>query len=232
MSVFNILFLVFCALFITSASLEISGYYKKISLMEYIAKPCMYIFLLAASLMILIPSLPDSADIIFFLTFAIVCGLAGACLQFLPKRKKTVIVSSLLFITSFLCYIRLIQPSFRLFTIPVWASVSIFLIYLILLLLYYNYVIGKRNLLKTAGIALFMIPLMLLHYGTILTLFGQFRLYSIMLFLGSTIFILSQALIVKGFFIKASEKDRLIRMILYIAGTFFITGGYTLMVSL
>ena len=75
-----------------------------------------------------------------------------------------------------------------------------------------------------------MIPLMILHYGSILTLFGQPRLYSALLFAGCTIFIAAQALIVKGFFIKASSKDRIFRMVLYIAGQFFVTAGFSLMV--
>lgn len=230
MSIFNILFFVFAALFIASAILEIIGYHKKISLMEYIAKPCMYSFLLASSLMILIPLTPDSISIIIFVSAAVIFGLIGAELQFLPKRKRTVITSSLFFIASFLCYIHLILPSFRLFSLPIWANAIIFAVYLTILILYYIFIIGKRSFVKTAGIAIFMIPLLILHYGSILTLFGQPRLYSLQLFAGSSIFIASQALIVKGFFIKATERDRLFRMILYVAGQFFVTYGFTMMV--
>lgn len=130
----------------------------------------------------------------------------------------------------FLSFIILIRPSFRLFSLPRWASAAIFTAYLTLFVLYYIFSIGKRNLLKTAGITIFMIPLMVLHYGSILTLCGQPKLYSVLLFAGSTIFIAAQALIVKGFFVKASPKDRLFRMILYIAGQFFVTAGFSLMV--
>ena len=88
MSIFNILFLVFTAFFIASAILEIIGYHKKINLMEYIANPCLYVFLLAAWLMVLIPLIPDSLNILVFVSAAVVFGLTGACLQFLPKKKK------------------------------------------------------------------------------------------------------------------------------------------------
>lgn len=229
MNIFNILFLIFATFFVASATLEIVGYHKKIPLMEYIAKPCMYAFLLAASLMLLIPRVPDSINITVYVSAAILFGLIGAELQFLPKRKRIVITSSLFFIASFLCYIRLIQPSFRLFSLPFWASVLILVVYLALLVLYYIFIIGKRSFIKTAGITIFMIPLMILHYGSILTVFGQPKLYSALLFVGCTIFIASQALIVKGFFIKASERDRLLRMILYVSGQFFVTCAFTLM---
>ena len=230
MSIFNILFLVFTALFIASAIVEITGYYKKISLMEYIANPCMYVFLLASWIMVLTPLLPDSLNIIICVSAAVLFGLTGACLQFLPKTKKNVAASALFFIASFLSFIILIRPSFRLFSLPRWASAAIFTAYLTLFVLYYIFSIGKRSLVKTAGITIFMIPLMVLHYGSILTLCGQPKLYSALLFAGSTIFIAAQALIVKGFFVKASPKDRLFRMILYIAGQFFVTAGFSLMV--
>ena len=229
MSIFNILFLVFTAFFIASAILEIIGYHKKINLMEYIANPCLYVFLLAAWLMVLIPLIPDSLNILVFVSAAVVFGLTGACLRFLPKKRKNVITSAIFFIASFLCYIMLIQPSFRLFSLPAWISAIIFLIYVAMFVLYYIFVIKRRNVAKTVGIAFFMIPLMILHYGSILTLFGQPRLYSELLFAGCTIFIAAQALIVKGFFIKASSKDRIFRMVLYIAGQFFVTAGFSLM---
>lgn len=230
MSIFNILFLVFTTLFVASAVLEIIGYHKKINLMEYIANPCLYVLLLAAWLMILVPLIPDSLNIIIFVSAAVLFGLTGACLQFLPKKKRIVVTSAIFFIASFLCYIMLIRPSFRLFSLPVWISVIIFLAYVAMFVLYYIFVTGKRSPVKTAGIAIFMIPLMILHYGSIITLFGQPRLYSALLFAGCSIFIAAQALIVKGFFIKASARDRLFRMILYIAGQFFVIAGFSLMV--
>ncbi len=230
MSIFNILFLVFTTLFIASAILEIIGYHKKINLMEYIANPCLYVFLLAAWLMVLVPLIPDSLNIIIFVSAAVLFGLTGACLQFLPKKKRIVITSAICFIVSFLCYIILIRPSFRLFSLPIWVSAIIFAVYAAMLVLYYIFVTGKRSPAKTVGIAIFMIPLMVLHYGSILTLCGQPRLYSAMLLAGCTIFIAAQALIVKGFFIKASARDRLLRMILYIAGQFFVIAGFSLMV--
>lgn len=146
------------------------------------------------------------------------------------KNEKNVAASAIFFIASFLSFIILIRPSFRLFSLPRWASAAILTAYLTLFILYYIFSIGKRSLLKTAGITIFMIPLMVLHYGSILTLCGQPKLYSALLFAGSTIFIAAQALIVKGFFVKASPKDRLFRMILYIAGQFFVTAGFSLMV--
>ncbi len=141
MSIFNILFLVFTAFFIASAILEIIGYHKKINLMEYIANPCLYVFLLAAWLMVLIPLIPDSLNILVFVSAAVVFGLTGACLQFLPKKRKNVITSAIFFIASFLCYIMLIQPSFRLFSLPAWISAIIFLIYVAMFVLYYIFVI-------------------------------------------------------------------------------------------
>ncbi len=230
MSIFNILFLVFSFLFIVSAVLEIIAYHKKISLMEYIAKPCMYVFLISGFVMLLIPFVPDSLNIIVWNSTALVFALIGSCLQFFPKKRKIIIISSLLFVASFLCYTALIFPSFRLFSIPLFISILIFVLYLTLFVLYYLFIIGKRNIIKTVSIAIFMIPLMILHYGSILTLCGQPKIYSLLLFIGCTIFIASQAMIVKGFFIKATPFYRLLRMILYIAGQFFVTAGFSLMV--
>lgn len=231
MSVFSILLFIFWTLFIASAACEIAGYHKKNIRMEHIAKPCMYVFLLAASLMILIPLIPDSISVIIYGSLALLFALAGALLQFFPKKHKTVILSSACFILNFLCYIKLLSPSFKLFSLPFPVTVIISLIYLSALVFFYFYVIGKRNKTKTAGIIIFMLPLMILHYGSIITLTGQPKLYSALLFTGTTVFIASNAMIVKGFFKPASEKDRLIRMCLYIAGQFFVTAGYTLMVS-
>ncbi len=230
MSIFNILFLIFAALFVASALTEIISYHKKLSLAEYIATPCMHTFLLAAWLMVLIPLIPDSLTIIVWISAASAFGLTGACLQFLPKKRKNVIICAIFFVASFFSYIMLIRPSFRLFSFSPWIIAAIFAVYIALFVLYYIFAIGKRNALKTAGTVVFIAPLMILHYGSILTLFGQPRLYSALLFAGCTILTAAQALIVKGFFIKANPKDRVFRMILYITGQFFVTAGFSLMV--
>lgn len=232
MSIFNILFLTFCILFIASAVMEIISYKKHLKKLEYAAKPMMYVFLLVSALMILIPLIPDSINIVVYLSIAILTGLAGAQVQFLAKTKKTVITSSLLFIVGFICWINLIRPSFWLYTLPAIANILIILIYGGLLALFYIRYTGKQDPSKTAGIILYMVPLAILHYGTILTLCGQPAIYSIVLVAGSSTMMASQAMIVKGFFIHASEKDRLTRMILYISAQFLITAGFTLMVRI
>lgn len=232
MSIFNILFLSFCSLFITSAALEIISYKRHNTKLEMAAKPMMFAFLLISSLMLLIPQLPDSINIIVYLSLAILFGLAGAQIQFLPKTKKTVIISSALFIVGFICWLKLIHPSFWLYSLPVFVNILIILAYAGLLAFFYINSTGKRTAVKTAGILLFLIPLAAFHYGTILTLFGHPEIYSITLTAGSTVMLASQAMIIKGFFKPASEKDRLLRMILYIGAQFLITAGFTVMVIL
>lgn len=231
MSIFNILFLVFWTFFLASATLEIFYYIKKTTSKEHVFNPCMHAFLLISSLMILIPNIPDSINIVLFLSVALLTALAGSCIQFFPKNRKNTLFSCLLFFTGFLCYAKLIAPSFRLFSLPVWLTLLIWLVYGGLIALYHFFVIGKRSSKKTVVSCVFFIPLIIFHYGTILTVIGQPKLYSIILFIGCNILTASQVLIVKGFFIKAAEKERLIRMILYVTGQFFVAAGYTLMVT-
>lgn len=231
MNIFTILLMIFTAFFTASAVLEITAYNKKIKLLEHIAKPGIYVFLLLTSLMILIPRIPDSINIIIFLSIALITGLAGSTLQFFPKTKKNLILILSLFMTGFLCHLLLIAPSFRLFRAHPAVAITFLLIYAATLFFYYKYCIGKRNHIKTACIIVYLAPLLFLHYGTVITLCGQPHLYSALLFTGATVSIASQGLIIRGFFSKTSEKERLLRMILYIAGQFFVTAGYTLMVS-
>lgn len=230
MSVFNILFIVFWTFFIASAALEVIGYNKRNLLMEQIAKPCLFGFLLLSSLMLLIPNIPDSTNIIIFVSVALCCGLAGSCIQFVPKTKKTVVLSSGLFILGVISYTYLFIPSYRLFPLPGIITAAVILIYFGLLAAFYYFIIGKRELIKTVGILAFMLPLIFMHYSALITLIGQPKLYSILLFIGSSVYVASQVFIVKGFFKPSSDRERLARMILYIAGQFFVTAGFTLMV--
>lgn len=231
MSVYNILFLVFWTFFLASAALEIFYYSKKNVRMEFVFKPSMYAFLLISSLMILIQNFPDSNNIIICMTLFLSASLASGVILLYPKTRKKVLTACLLYVTGFICCTRLISPSFRLFSLPAWLTLLVLIIYAGLFASYYFFVIGKRNIVKTVFIAGYFLPLMNFHYGTILTVFGQPKLYSVLLFTGSSIFTAANALIVKGFFIKAQDKERLSRMVLYEAGLFLITAGYTLMVS-
>ncbi|MBQ1627911.1 MAG: hypothetical protein II098_01970 [Treponema sp.] len=230
MSVLYILFFVFSGLFTASTILNIIACGKKIRVMEYICRPAQYVFMLAAELMVLIPRIPDSIHIIAALSFSVASTMASSCILLFPKKRKLLVTSISLLILSYLSFIHIIGPSFILFSLPGAATACTITVYVLILTLYYFFVTDTRNIIKSIAVILLMVPIIIMHYGSLLTLFGQPRLYSILLTAGSTVLIISQVMTSRGFFKRTSDNERLIKRIIQMVGLLFVTAGFTVMV--
>ncbi len=228
---FLIIFLISTGLFLISAVLQTIGYCKKINIMEYIAKPLMYASLISAAVFALIPRLPDSYNILICTCIALGLGMLAACLLLAPKRKRFLIASMLSFTLSSTGWLCLIWPSFKLFSPNPYITVVLLVIYTTLFVLFVLFEIGKKSPVKIAGIFVYLLPIMVFHYATILTLLGQPKLYSAILTAGSTCLLVSQAFIVKGFFKKASPSIRFARTIVFSISQLAITAGFIVMVT-
>lgn len=225
-----ILFFVFSGLFTASTILNIIACGKKIRVMEYICRPAQYVFMLAAELMVLIPRIPDSIHIIAALSFSVASTMASSCILLFPKKRKLLVTSISLLILSYLSFIHIIGPSFILFSLPGAATACTITVYVLILTLYYFFVTDTRNIIKSIAVILLMVPIIIMHYGSLLTLFGQPRLYSILLTAGSTVLIISQVMTSRGFFKRTSDNERLIKRIIQMVGLLFVTAGFTVMV--
>ena len=232
MSVLYILFFVFSGLFTASTILNIIACGKKIRVMEYICRPAQYVFMLAAELMVLIPRIPDSIHIIAALSFSVASTMASSCILLFPKKRKLLVTSISLLILSYLSFIHIIGPSFILFSLPGAATACTITVYVLILTLYYFFVTDTRNIIKSIAVILLMVPIIIMHYGSLLTLFGQPRLYSILLTAGSTVLIISQVMTSRGFFKRTSDNERLIKRIIQMVGLLFVTAGFTVMVCI
>ena len=230
MSVLYILFFVFSGLFTASTILNIIACGKKIRVMEYICRPAQYVFMLAAELMVLIPRIPDSIHIIAALSFSVASTMASSCILLFPKKRKLLVTSISLLILSYLSFIHIIGPSFILFSLPGAATACTITVYVLILTLYYFFVTDTRNIIKSIAVILLMVPIIIMHYGSLLTLFGQPRLYSILLTAGSTVLIISQVMTSRGFFKRTSDNERLIKRIIQMVGLLFVTASFTVMV--
>jgi len=228
--VLYILFFVFSGLFTASTILNIIACGKKIRVMEYICRPAQYVFMLAAELMVLIPRIPDSIHIIAALSFSVASTMASSCILLFPKKRKLLVTSISLLILSYLSFIHIIGPSFILFSLPGAATACTITVYVLILTLYYFFVTDTRNIIKSIAVILLMVPIIIMHYGSLLTLFGQPRLYSILLTAGSTVLIISQVMTSRGFFKRTSDNERLIKRIIQMVGLLFVTAGFTVMV--
>lgn len=225
-----ILFFVFSGLFTASTILNIIACGKKIRVMEYICRPAQYVFMLAAELMVLIPRIPDSIHIIAALSFSVASTMASSCILLFPKKRKLLVTSISLLILSYLSFIHIIGPSFILFSLPGAATACTITVYVLILTLYYFFVTDTRNIIKSIAVILLMVPIIIMHYGSLLTLFGQPRLYSILLTAGSTVLIISQVMTSRGFFKRTSDNERLIKRIIQMVGLLFVTASFTVMV--
>lgn len=232
MSVLYILFFVFSGLFTASTILNIIACGKKIRVMEYICRPAQYVFMLAAELMVLIPRIPDSIHIIAALSFSVASTMASSCILLFPKKRKLLVTSISLLILSYLSFIHIIGPSFILFSLPGAATACTITVYVLILTLYYFFVTDTRNIIKSIAVILLMVPIIIMHYGSLLTLFEQPRLYSILLTAGSTVLIISQVMTSRGFFKRTSDNERLIKRIIQMVGLLFVTAGFTVMVCI
>ena len=228
---FFIIFLSCTGIFLVSAVLQIISYSKKLKVLEYVAKPMMYTFLIAAAVFALIPSLPDSRNILICTCISLGLGMLASCLLFAPKKKRFLIASMLSFIISSVGWLDLIWPSFHLFSLNFYLSLGLVIVYLAGFALYINFVIGRKNLIKVSGIFVYLLPILIFNYATILTVFGHTKLYSFILLAGSTSLLISQGFIVKGFFKKVSSSERFVRTILFVFSQFCITAGFVTMVT-
>lgn len=227
-----ILFLCFTGVFLVSATLQVIGYCRRIAIIDYISKPMMYAFLIAAAVFALIPRLPDSFNILFCTCFSLGLGMATSCLLFAPKRKRFLITSMLCFILSSFGWLCLIWPSFRLFTPNPYITTGLIILYLTALALFIALVIGNKGIFKISCILIYLLPILLFHYAAVLTVLGQPKLYSFILTAGSTSLLVSQGFIVKAFFKKASPSERFARTLIFVFSQLFITAGFILMISL
>lgn len=232
MSVLYILFFVFSGLFAAATILNVIACSKKIRLMEYICRPAQYVFMLTAVLMVLIPQIPDSIHIIAALSLSIISTMASSCILLFPKTQKTLTASILLLVLSYLSFIHILGASFFLFNLPGVATACIITVYAAVLIVYYFYVTDTRSLIKSASVILLMIPIMIMHYGSLLSLFGQPKLYSILLTAGSTVLIIAQVMTSRGFFKVTSDRERLTKRIIQMAGLLLVSAGFTAMVCI
>lgn len=230
MSVLYILFFVFCGLFTASTILNIIACGKKIRLMEYICRPAQYVFMLTAELMVLIPRIPDSVHIIVAVSLSVACTMASSCILLFSKKQKLLVTSISLLILSYLSFIHILGASFILFRLPGAATACTVTVYAIILIMYYFYVTDTRSIMKSMAVILLMLPILIMHYGSLLSLFGQPKLYSILLTAGSTVLIIAQVMTSRGFFRKTSDRERLIKRMIQMAGLLFVTAGFTVMV--
>lgn len=228
---FLIIFLSCCGIFLASSVLQIIGYTKRINLMQYICTPAMYSSLIAAAIFALIPELPDSRNILICTCASLGLEMITSCLLFAPKNKKVRKVCTAMFMLSSAGWIYLIWPSFKLFYFSGWISALIIFLYISALVLFCILVVKKQSVKKYGEILLYYLPTLILHYGALLTVFCQPKLYSYILISGITGFLAAEGFIIHGFFWKTGTKERLARMLIFIVSQLAITAGFVVMIT-
>ncbi len=228
---FLIIFFSCCGIFLASSILQIIGYTKRISLMEYICKPVMYLSLIAAAIFALILELPDSMNILICTCTSLGLGMIASCLLFAPKIKKVRKLCTAMYMLSTASWLYLIWPSFKLFYFSSWISALIIFLYISALVLFCVLVVKKQTAKKYAETVLYYLPSLIFHYGVLLTVFGQPKLYSYILISGATGLLAAEGFIIHGFFWKTGTKERFVRMLVFILSQFAITAGFVVMIT-
>lgn len=177
--------------FVSSVVAKIIGIVKKIPSIEKIASPFIPSSIILAFVFLIKNFLPDSRFLLINGTLSISLVLISE-IMFIFKRKRIFyIAGNVSFILGILSALFITNPSFKLYDFPPFFAFFTYSVYIALILvLFFTFIKTKTPLVSTFYFAK-MISSAIYSYSTLITLFGDARLYSTILFSGS-IFLMAE----------------------------------------
>lgn len=217
------------AIFVASYTLQVISLALDKKLMETITKPFIVAGIILSAVMILIHRLPDSRNVLIFTCIALGAALLGDILLLKPENPKRLVSGGGFFLISNLTWILIMLPSLKLYTIPVWTTVLIILAYILCFLCYYFFFLKKQKLLVTLGLIAYGSVLLFLHYLTVVTFAGTFKLHSILMGSGVVCLLISDGILSREFVGNPLKKNQLLVMIFYGLSELLMAGATVIM---
>lgn len=166
--------------------------------------------------------------IIILLSAGIIFGWLGDVFLIEPKKEKNFIFGTLSFFIGHVFYIIILCLLFQFLPIPTWLTVSVAIAYLLIIIA--TWIMNK----KPKGI----IGVGVILYAVLLVAFNSLALFLIIgyssagippsiitIFIGSTLFLISDAVLSRTIFIGEFPYHRVIVMSTYLAAEFLIAWG-------
>lgn len=221
------------SLFCAALTVCLVGYKTNKPLLSAWTRPFICPLLLAASILFLVAYLPDSKNILFLTSAALVCNSAGIILTTVPpeKSEKRAAAGAVTFTLSGAFYLMLLWPSFYLLPLPAglfsllavcYAAAEIFVILRLS---------KKEKLISLLIAAAYAAVILTLHFAALITAVKSLRLYSVPLFLGAT------ALAFSFFCAARTHSDsgisgQFLPMLLFALAQLFLCAGFCCMIAL
>lgn len=170
---------------VSAAVLQIIAIVKNITLMEKITKPFPAAMILLVFILLEKNYLPDSKFLILHGTISLFLSLAGSVLSIFKGKKTLCALGNILLTLAVLESVLITSPSFRLYSFNAVIAVIINMLYAALIILGFFIFIRNRKRSSAVFYFLSMAAAAFFSYSALLTLAGDTKLYSAMLFLCS-----------------------------------------------
>lgn len=170
---------------VSAAVLQITAIVKNIPLMEKITKPVPDAMILLVFILLEKNYLPDSKFLILHGTISLFLALAGSVLNIFKEKKRLCALGNILFTLAVLESVLITSPSFRLYSFNAVIAVIITALYAALIILGFFIFIRNRKRSSIGFYFLSMSAAAFFSYSALLTLAGDTKLYSAMIFLCS-----------------------------------------------
>lgn len=170
---------------VSAAVLQIIAIVKNISLMEKITKPVPAAMILLVFILLEKNYLPDSKFLILHGTISLFLSLAGSVLNIFKEKKRLRAPGNILFTLAVLESVLITSPSFRLYSFNAVIAVIVTALYAALIILGFFIFVRNRKRSFIFFYFLSMAAAAFFSYSALLTLAGDTKLYSAMLFLCS-----------------------------------------------
>ncbi len=174
-------------LFLAAAAAHIAGCLKGSRKIRLVTKPMTLPLLLAAAAPHLILRLPDSRNVLLCAAAAMILGAAADALLSDFSRTKAAAAGAGFWLAGYLCWLKILAPSFRLFPLPPAQALLLPAVYAAISAVFYFSALGKQDTPVTAGFLLCAAAVLILHGAALLTLVGTGSLSSVLLFAGATL---------------------------------------------
>lgn len=139
---------------------------------------------------LLLDSFPDARHIFFLSSIALSLIIISEFCFIFEKLPFFNYTAKLFFIASSIFWIELYKSTFFIYTIPLWINITAGSIYFIFYI-FHCICCLKKPLHFYLGVLIMLSPLVLLNYSALITLIFSRKLYSMLLFTGTLLLILS-----------------------------------------
>lgn len=216
--------------FLSSIILNLISYKKNYFYIEKYTRIFTYPLILISCILTLIQFFPDSKNIIFLLSFSLICLTIYSIFTIVSEKKYLTVLKVLMFILSNICWIFILYPSIYLYQYSKIFVIIYIFIYMLITAYFLIKILKERIFYSSILPIISLISIAVLNFFSIVTLTESFRLYSIFIFVGSSLLFLPNFLLTKSIIKKTDDNNKIISRISFYLSELLLCTGFVLMI--